>query len=163
MNGSQRSNRSGLADDKYGKKEAKIYTTAASAAGFTSVSTSTAVTDLLGAIAQGTDISNRIGRRVRVRRIFCHAQIVGGQTNSVADDPWNAFRLTVVLAKPGFAPTWGVNGPIDARYSPANGLIRVLHDETKLICSQAKDSVGYLQAALEYEFDMSCEIPIEWS
>jgi hypothetical protein len=136
---------------------------AASSMSMTSISTSAVAYDVTALIAAGTDYSNRVGRRIRVFRAFFKGQLAGGQNNSVADDPYDTVRITLVVAKPGFTPTWGVNAPIDPRYNPASGLIRVLRDETRVINALGKDSVGYVPGATCFEFDVGVNLPIEYS
>jgi len=163
-NGSERSEHSGRVIERFGKREAKVYTIASSTMSTTSVSTTPSITNILASIGQGTDYTQRIGRRIRVKRIFFHGQVLGGQANSVADDPYNVFRISVVMAKPAFnTATWGVNTPIDPRYGPCDGLIRVLHDSTHVMQAPAKDSTGYIASAKEFEFDLPVEIPVEYA
>ncbi len=80
----------------------------------------------------------------------------------MADDPYNAVRFTLVVARVGFSGTgFTVNYPLDNRVN--TGLIKVLYDKTCVIRPYAKDATGYIPSAEEFEMDISCSVPIEYS
>lgn len=145
---------------RYGRKETKMYVANLAA---TSIGTSVSRFALTSSIAGGADISQRVGRRIRVKRVAWRGQLLGGQTNSVADDPYNAVRMTLVRCLPGATFTsYTVSNAIDPRFSISAGLLEVLYDRTVVISTPAKDSTGYIPAALEWEFSVACDVTIEY-
>lgn len=146
---------------RYGAKETKFtnFTLAA-----TSLGAAVARFPLVSAIAQGADIyAQRLGRRIRVKRIMWRGQLLGAQTNSVADDPYNTVRVTVCRGTPGMTFTsFTVNNAIDPRFSTSAGLLEVLYDNAKVVSSLGKDSTGYVAAAREWEFDIHCDVLLEY-
>lgn len=146
---------------QYAKKETKFLASSNPGA---SVSTSVTRVALLSGIAQGSDMfGQRLGRRIRIKRVTFRGQLLGGQTNSVADDPFNSFRVTLARVVPATAFTsYTVNNALDRRFSTSAGLLEVLYDKTVVISTRAKDSTGYIPAAQEYEFDISCDVPVEY-
>lgn len=130
---------------------------------FTSVSTAGAYASLVSNIAAGVDCNARIGRRIRVTRIGFQGTLIGGQTNSLADDPYNTVRLVIVKAVPGF--TWNgglsVNGFIDPRYHA--GLFEVLYDKAMVLRATAKDSTGYVAAAKVVRFNIPMSAVFEYN
>lgn len=112
-------------------------------------------------IAQGSDIYlNRIGRKIHVKRMTFHGTALGAQTNSGFDDAYNVMRVSLVLAEPAFAASVGLHDPWDPRVQ--SGLRRVLYDQQIVIQSPAKDSTGYIAAAVPFEFDVPMDIPLEY-
>lgn len=112
-------------------------------------------------LTAGTDTSNRLGRRIRVKRIAFAGQALGGQTNSVADDPYDTLRIVVFRTLPGFTfASFNVNSFIDPRYQP--GLLEVLYDHTEVLNVYGKDSTGYVARAMQWEFNLPTDILIEY-
>lgn len=101
----------------------------------------------LAVLGAGTDYYGRIGRHVKLEYVDVYGTLVGGQNNSVADDPYNTIKLALVLATPAFAPTseWLTTTPIGPQQVP--GVIKVLWTETFVINTNAKDSTGYIANA----------------
>lgn len=130
---------------------------------WTSVSTAGSFVPLVSNIAAGVDSNARIGRRIRVFRVGFQGTALGGQTNSVADDPYNAMRIVIITCVPGF--TWAgglnVNQFIDPRYHA--GLFDVLHDQTFTLRTNAKDSTGYIPAAKTVRINISCNTCLEYN
>lgn len=145
----------------YGRRESKFSASTVSAA---SVGASPVRTALTSGIAAGADMfGNRIGRRIRVKRVAFRSQLLGAQTNSVADDPYNTVRLTVVRCLPGTTFTsYTVNNALDLRFSTSAGLLEVLYDRTVVINTRAKDSTGYVACAKEWEVNIPCDITVEY-
>lgn len=159
---SKKSQRGNMAiTQRLGAKEVKLVPNNPAA---TSIGSSVSRFPLLSNIAQGADIvSQRLGRRIRVKRIRFRGQLLGAQTNSVADDPYNTVRVTVVRCLPGTTFTsYTVNNALDPRFSISAGLLEVLYDRTMVICTPAKDSTGYIAAASMWEFDIKCDIMCEY-
>lgn len=98
----------------------------------------------LTTLGTGTDYYQRVGRRVTIHYVDLFGTLVGGQTNSVADDPYNTVKIAVVLAVPTFAPSteWSVAAPIGPQQVP--GIRQVLWSGTVVINTNAKDSTGYI-------------------
>jgi len=151
----------GVVTPLYGRKETRW---SQDVPAFTSVGLTVLNHPLASVIQQGTEpFRNRLGRRIMVRRIFWHGQLLGAQTNSVADDPYNTVRLMLVRVAPGTtAPAMTVNNSLDPRVT-ASGLLEVLYDHTRVISVNAKDSTGYIANAQEWEFEVSCNILLEYS
>lgn len=98
----------------------------------------------LTSLGAGTDYYQRVGRRVHIHYIDLFGTLVGGQSNSVADDPYNTVKVAIVLAVPTFAPTsdWSVTTPIGAQQVP--GIREVLWSTALVLNTNAKDSTGYI-------------------
>lgn len=129
---------------------------------FTSVSTAGSYVALTSNIAAGADVNNRIGRRIRIHRIGFQGTLIGGQTNSVADDPYNSFRIVIIVCTPGLASLGlSVNSFFDPRYQ--SGVFQVLYDKTVLLRASAKDSTGYIPAAKQVVFNLGTSLPLEYA
>lgn len=144
----------------YGAKEAKLWNTANPSV---SIGLSAVRIPLTSAIACGTDMfSARIGRKIRVKRVFFRGVLLGAQTNSVADDPYNTVRIVVFRGTPAttMTGTLTVTNPIDRRFYP--GVLDLMYDCTRTLNVNAKDSTGYVAVAADWEFSIPCDIPIEY-
>jgi len=129
-----------------GHLENKVAIWDAATMGITSIGSSCITGDLASVISVGADFTrNRLGRRIRAREVLIDGQIYGAQANSVADDATNAVRVTVSVARAGFAPNWTCFSPIDVRIY--TGLVRVIYDKVFIINVNAKDSTGYILKA----------------
>lgn len=150
-----------VVQERYGRKETKVSSVLI---GFGSIGSGLARTALTSAIASGSDIVNqRVGRSIRVKRLCFRGQLLGGQTNSAADDPYNTVRLVVCRGTPGFSiSALTVSAAIDSRVAPNAGLLEVLYDKTVVLNVNAKDSTGYIAVAKEWEFVVRCNILIEY-
>jgi len=126
--------------------DVKTQIVSASSMSMMTISTIASSYDLLQ-IAAGTDMTQRIGRRIRVHRILFSGVLVGAQNNSAADDPWDAVRLTIAKVRPGFTPGagWTCHFPLDPRIN--SGLLEVLSDQVVVVSTNGHDSVGYIQGA----------------
>jgi len=136
----------------------------ANSVGWASLGLSPSRLPLLSAIAGGSDcFSQRIGRRIRVTKVRFRGQLLGAQTNSIADDPYNTVRVTLIRCVPGTVFTsYTVSNAIDLRFSTSAGLLEVLYDRTVVLNVNAKDSTGYVAAAKEWEFIVDCNIVIDY-
>lgn len=145
---------------KYGAKESKFWNVSSPG---TSIGLSAVRLPMTSNIACGTDMyQQRIGRKIRIKRIFFRGQFLGAQTNSVADDPYNTMRVVLFRGLPATTLTGSltVNNAIDRRFFP--GLLEVLYDRTVTLNVHAKDSTGYIAVAKDWEFALDCDIPIEY-
>lgn len=144
---------------QFGKKESKLQYLGPS---WTSIGASALTQALGGPIASGTDTNTRLGRRIVVKRLGFAGQLLGAQTNSVADDPYNSVRLIIWRALPNFTPTSvSVNSFLDLRYQP--GALEILYDKTFVLNVNAKDSVGYVACAKQVYINLALDVPLEFT
>ncbi len=117
----------------------------------------------LAVLGAGTDYYQRVGRRVHVHYIDIYGTLVGGQSNSVADDPYNTVKLALVLAAPSFAPStdWSVTTPLGPQQVP--GMIRSLWTTSLVINANAKDSTGYVAKGKMIAKRIPVDQVFEWS
>ncbi len=146
---------------RVGGKEVKF---AASNPSWTSIGVSPARAPLLSGISSGSDMfSQRVGRRIRVTKVRFRGQFLGAQTNSVADDPYNTMRVTLIRCLPGTTfSSYTVDNALDLRFSTSAGLLEVLYDRTVVLNVNAKDSTGYVAAAKEWEFCVDCNVIVDY-
>jgi len=111
---------------------------------FGSVGTGAVVKSLGGLTTQGTDYTQRIGRSIQLDSIRLSGMLSGGQVNSVADDSFNTFRITIVTAITGSTTGYTVSSVLDER--TVGGLQEILYDKTFSLMVPGRDSVGYLPA-----------------
>lgn len=144
----------------YGSKETKITSLSPS---WSSIGATVSYSRPLSNLASGADSHLRLGRRIRVKRIAFMGIFAGAQTNSVADDPYNTMRLMVMTSIPGWTFTTypSITTFIDPRYQP--GLKRILYDQTRVLCTNAKDSTGYIAVAEPWSVSLDVDIPIEYA
>ncbi len=143
-------------------KEERKWRVRALSSDFPSVGTANVYRNL-AALGAGTDYYNRIGRRVVVDFVDVIGTLVGGQANSVADDPYNTIQIALVRAVPTFAPStdWSVTTPIGPQQVP--GVIKVLWYWRGVICANAKDSTGYVAKAHKIAVRIPVHLPYEWT
>lgn len=129
---------------------------------FPSVSTSNSYRNL-AVIGAGTEYYQRVGRRAFIHNVRLQGALVQGATNSVADDPYNTFKLALVLAAPSFAPTtdWAVTTPMGPQQVP--GVIKVLWTCTYVVTAKAKDSTGYIPGVQLISEDIPVNTEFQWS
>lgn len=146
---------------RVGGKEVKFV---AANPSWASIGASPARAPLLSTISSGSDMfGNRVGRRIRVTKVRFRGQLLGAQTNSVADDPYNTVRVTLIRCLPGtMFSSYTVDNALDLRFSTSAGLLEVLYDRTVVLNVNAKDSVGYIAAAKEWEFCVDCNVIIDY-
>lgn len=97
-------------------------------------------------IQQGTEYNQRFGRKVIIDYVDILGTLVGGQNNSVADDPYNTVCMALVINAPGSAPTgWDLASPLGPQVTA--GLKKVLWMKRVVINTNAKDSTGYIANA----------------
>jgi hypothetical protein len=104
-------------------------------------------------VAGGTDLVNRVGRRIFCKGARIGLSISGGQSNNVADDVYNTIRFVVVIASDTLiAADWAT---VLLRTPPIIGLWpkvrRFLVDKTYAISSYGLDSAGYIQRVIRRE------------
>lgn len=97
-------------------------------------------------LGQGTEYYQRVGRRVVVTHVDICGTLVGGQQNSIADDPYNTVCLALVINAPGSAPGgWTLPTPIGPQLT--SGVKKVLWTKRYILNTNAKDSTGYIAKA----------------
>lgn len=112
---------------------------------WTSVSSGGRTQEITQLVTQGLLLGQRLGRRIHPKSIQIRGLLQGGQSNVVADDPYNLFRIVVLWGTPNTAfSTITYNGPIEPRLIP--GLQRVVVDRYIKLATTARDSVGYIPA-----------------
>jgi len=150
-----------LLDRPYkGGRELKVHTLGLPA----SVITTAWNVDTFAGITQGLNwTDNRIGNRVHAFSLNLDAVVTGGQVNVITDDNRNTMRVVVSETVPGF--TWGggltLNSILDPRVF--NGLFRVLRDETIIMESPGRDSVGYLPAMHHFKFRIPLNMDVNYT
>lgn len=115
-----------------------------------SVNTTGVLINLYSAIAQGTDLNQRVGRSIESLSYHLFGTLVGGQANLATDDRINTVRFVFFEATVGTVVSnvntaWGLSIPADPRYAP--GVTRVLRDELFTLTSLGRDSLGYMPAS----------------
>lgn len=119
------------------------------------------VTRDLSALAQGTEYFQRFGRRVIIDHVDIMGTLVGGQTNSVADDAYNTVCMALVTAAPGTAPSgWSAGLPIGPQIT--TGVKKVLWAKRFVINTNAKDSTGYIPNAMIVKERIPVHEPFEY-
>lgn len=123
-----------------------------------SVSSAASNNDMVQFIAQTANWdSGRIGSVIELIGFALDGCLVGGQSNNVADDKYNQFRITISHCTPGAIATFNpsVSSTISGRSFP--GITRVLHDQSIDLASPGPDSVGYMPPVRHVKF----YIPLE--
>lgn len=112
-------------------------------------------------LAQGTEYYNRVGRRVVIDHVDICATLVGGQNNSVADDPYNTICLALVVGVAGTAPAnWTVGLPIGPQLTQY--VREVLWTKRYVVNTNAKDSTGYVANAMLVKERIPVHLPFEY-
>lgn len=99
--------------------------------------------------------SSRIGAKIHVKELIVEGTIVGGQTNVVADDKYNVFRVMVMEGVPttlaaSLVSYLTVGGYVAPQSYP--GLIHVYKDVVVDLPSPSRDSTGYMPAMRHVKF-----------
>jgi hypothetical protein len=145
----------------FGGKDTKYALASANTMAMTSIGAAATLYSLPSLIGQGSDIFlQRIGRKIHVRRMRFSGVLLGAQVNGVADDPYNVVRVSLVVAEPAFAAAVTLYDPWDPRVQ--SGFRRCLFDQRIVIQAPAKDSTGYIAAAVPFEFDVPMDIILEY-
>jgi len=132
----------------------KIGIISLSSAPFNSVSSAGAGADFNA--SQGTDWSQRIGRRVKVTKLSITGALHGGQSNLATDDSLNVVRISVVVGVQGTAySTYTVSSQL--RPELQEGLVRVLYDNRFPLPVSARDSVGYIPSLRYLNIDVTVD------
>jgi len=101
--------------------------------------------DLCSAITQGTGYaSERIGNAIELVGVAIDGCLLGGQSNNVADDKYNEFRIVIADGTPAMAGLMApsVESFVGPRTNP--GVKKIIHDRTVCLASPGPDSVGYM-------------------
>jgi len=109
-------------------------------------------------IAAGTGEQERNRSAIKVGTIHFNGTLVGGQSNSVADDAYNTVRVMIVRASESLvAADWNAVSLNDPPLRIAFPKIReILSDKRYVISSYGPDSVGYMVRAM----DTKCTVPV---
>jgi hypothetical protein len=127
--------------------ELKVFTNPIVSSGFNSISNGVSYLALDTLIVAGSDSNQRIGRSIRILWVDISGSLVGGQTNSVADDDYNFVRISLQGLQGGLvwsSATYNVSSVLDPRNRP--GLDHVYHDAYYTLVTPGKDSVGYINS-----------------
>lgn len=124
---------------------------------FSSVGTSWIIEDI-PLTSAGTDIANRIGRAIRLRRFLLRGMLLGGQSNAISDDSFNAFRIVLFVGRAGLVTAdWAARSIDDPVFPGVDGVERVYHDVIYNLQVPALDSTGYIPAtrAIDLNFNLN--------
>jgi len=110
---------------------------------------------LAGGITQGTDSDDRIGNGIWLQDIGFTGTLVGGQSNTVADDAYNTVRVLLLWAVADALDTSTLGTGTLVTPVTVPGLIKVLKDTTFVLQSPGTDSTGYVPAAKQVRFNYS--------
>jgi hypothetical protein len=128
-------------------KEAKL-TTFAMHTNFASVGTAALIASMTGPLSAGTDNVHRIGNVIRTTEIGFNGTLVGGQSNVIADDPYNSVRVLVLEGNTALLTTNVALFTMSAVISPATipGLRQIHYDKICDLVPPGRDSTGYMPA-----------------
>lgn len=118
---------------------------------FASVSSTATGVSVSGTI-NGTDYYHRIGRTISMKEFHLSGILAGGQSGTIADDAYNAFRICLVERSVGSTPTVDLNAILDPRI--VGGLIRVLYDKVYVLESPNPLATGYQAAIMPITIDV---------
>jgi len=122
----------------------------------TAISTAATVYDMTTYINTSPNALNgRIGDLIETTHLILGGTLVGGQSNTVADDAYNVVRIIFVKMVPGTSFAAMNIGSVVTPRSIA-GLISVLFDKTYTLVSPGADSTGYVPAVCS----VSISIPL---
>lgn len=121
--------------------------------------------DILSVIGQGDDMNNRTGRRIMVKGVAIKGTLVGGQSNTIADDQYDFIRIVISRAKgatgalPPFTTYPGVG--ISTQIVPGlpAAIQTIYMDRTYSLSSPGRDSVGYMPATRTVSFSKALNWP----
>jgi len=138
------------------RRTEKKYYTALVSSTFAAVST-TPVETLFCNPAQGTTGLTRVGRKLRITKIrFSNCVLAGGQSNIVADDKYNLFRICIATWYKGATSTpftvqaIGLSSTMDRENTPYLG--KIYYDKLIALKSDGRDSTGYMPALRRWTF-----------
>lgn len=116
-------------------------------------------------IVQGTDVTQRIGDRIAVTGIEISGVMTGGQTGTVADDPYNAVRFVFGVwdgynnQTPLLTGGQTISSALDKTI--CRGLNQVLFDKTIALESPNSLSTGYQPAVKTFTWSHRFGRPLE--
>lgn len=99
-------------------------------------------------ITNTTDVVGRWTRKLIITEFGMDGLLVGGQSNFVTDDPFNAVRIIVAVVAPGFVSADMAVYSISSHIQP--GVVKIERKVVDRIINlqvPAKDSVGYIPAS----------------
>jgi len=127
------------------------YTATALTGSFSSVGATWIIKDCT-TLAGGTDITERLGRKVRFSGLGIQGLLVGGQSNAVSDDPYNAFRLIAFIGKPGLVTAdWAAFTINSHLVAGQHGVKVIMVDRLINLRVYGADSTGYIPATAKVD------------
>lgn len=109
--------------------------------------------------AQGLTETTRIGRKIRIKSINLRGIMVGGQTNTVADDKYNVVRIIIGLYTYGpsgsnVLNTAGatISQPITKNWNTKGMLIKKFYDKYITLPVAGLDSTGYVGLPKQWKY-----------
>lgn len=113
--------------------------------------------------ACGTDIGNRIGRVINLRRFFLRGMLVGGQSNLVTDDSYNTVRMVCFVGRAGLVTAdWAARNIDDPVLPGVDGVKQVLVDRVITLQVPALDSTGYIPATKHVAWETNLSLQVEY-
>lgn len=116
-------------------------------------------------IVQGVDVTQRVGDRILVTGIEISGVMAGGQTGTVADDPYNVLRFVFGVWEgynnqtPLLTGGQTLSSSLDKTI--CRGLEEVLYDKTVVLESPNSLSTGYQPAVRTFTWSHRFRRPIE--
>lgn len=122
--------------------------------------------DLCSNIVIGTDVGNRIGRKIAINSFYLDGVLQGGQSNLATDDAFNTVRFVLglwrsqtpcalngldigsMINKSGYGSTGGIS------------LVRKYRDFKIILSTPGADSTGYLPAVRKVRIYVKFRRPI---
>lgn len=117
-------------------------------------------------IATGDDVSARTGREIKISAVNIDGVMVGGQSNSVADDNINAVRVVLGLweiSTPLTTNNAGLSSVIWPKSSYGANLVKKYMDKTIILRSSGVDSTGYMPAVMRLKKFIKMRRPITYN
>lgn len=109
----------------------------------------------------GTDIDDRIGRKATLRAFQFKGVLSGGQSNSIADDNSNVFRIVIGTCISGFSLA-GFNVNSALLSTDTAGLLTKLRDEVIPLTSPGPDSTGYMPVQRKVDIYIPMNMVVTW-
>jgi len=118
--------------------------------------------NMVSNISIGTGITNRIGQKIRLTGLAWKGLIVGGQSNSVADESYNQFRVALMRTENTFSASSlsAVTLLMPITKVNTTDLRSVMLDKIYLLQSPAKNSTGFMPATKQVSGYKKLNIPV---
>jgi hypothetical protein len=133
-----------MSNNKVAKTQTSKYVVNSLIGDFDSISNSWIIADLLS-VSQGVTETTRTGNRIMVDSIHIHGTLVGGCSNSVADDVYNTVRLLVIVGSESLVSgDWTFNANVPALRNTMPKTRKILYDKYITVSTYSTDSTGYI-------------------